>query len=150
MKKFISILCAAFLAVSALSGCTTVTPVSSIVYATPAGSSASLVRQGIVEAAKTNGWTLRENGKQSFLITKSDVKFTATSRIDYRASQYEITYVKSSLSSEDGKVPQAYNDWVTELNTSIQNAIVKIRNPGMNKSTSSSAKSKAKPRAKKK
>lgn len=134
MRKIFCALCAALLAATTLIGCATVTPVSTIVFATPAGSSAKVVRQGIIDAARENNWSLKENGQQSFLISRSNGDFTATSRIDYTANQYEITYVTSSLKSEDGKVPQAYNDWVTELNKAIQNAIIKLRNPAVAKS----------------
>ena len=149
MKKLLVYFAAALLAVGTICGCATVTPVSSIVYATPAGSSAGVVKQGIINAAKENGWDLQQHGDRTYLVTKSSTDFTATSKIVYSASQYEISYVNSSIKAEDGKVPPAYNEWVTELNKAIQNAIIKLRNPAVAASERPQTPAKNKPKAKK-
>ncbi|MCR5537528.1 MAG: hypothetical protein K6F05_09035 [Succinivibrio sp.] len=134
MKHLIYICLAAVLAFTSVTGCTTTKQITQASSPVAPGTSVKEIRQAIVEAANIRGWSLQENGANSFLANHSRGQYSATVQIDYTSTNYVISYVSSTgFKHGNGKIDKHYNDWVINLDKEISSSINKQHNLRLNK-----------------
>jgi hypothetical protein len=93
----------------------------------PAGMppSPALTRDAIMRAIVDKHWTIDGENGQTIVTSVSSGGHFATVRIDYDASYYSITYLKSSagLKYDGQNIHRRYNHWVERLQEAINRSI---------------------------
>ena len=93
----------------------------------PAGMppSPALTRDAILRAIVDKHWTIDGENGQTIVTSVSSGGHSATVRIDYDASYYSITYLKSSegLKYDGQNIHRRYNHWVDRLREAINRSI---------------------------
>lgn len=85
------------------------------------------VRDAIIQAGSQLGWRMQEKDAGHLIGTLNIRSHQAKVDIRYDTSSYDITYRDSSNLDYDGeKIHSNYNDWVRNLDRTIQNQLVAL------------------------
>src|SRR5689334_23128973 len=109
-------------ALSFLAACSTAKPVmnfDNVAIATT--HTTDQVRQAIIAAGTSRGWTMTDTKPGVVHGTVKSHKHQADVDVTYTATSYSIDYVSSvDLDYKNGMIHRNYNRWVANLNQAIQ------------------------------
>ncbi|QKJ86707.1 hypothetical protein PMPD1_1757 [Paramixta manurensis] len=119
MKK-ISVI-ALVVIVSALAGCARTAPVLNVKHPITQHYSDNQVKTAILEAGLARHWVMTPTAPGVITGRLTQREHSATIRVDYSATQYNITYVNSeNLLAGHGDIHRNYNRWINNLDQDIQ------------------------------
>ncbi len=126
MKNFLQIIAVMAVALTFISGCKSLPYAQNPIVAVPAGANEAQVRKSIEEGAMVHDWSVKPEGKRSYLAQLKRHNCRVLVRIDYTLSRLSFTYVSSEglKTAGNNRIHPTYNRWVDNL----KNAILKRLN----------------------